>query len=246
MTYNLKELQSDEIQSVVREAELKSGKQIVGLISHELRTPLSIISSNVQLLKAFNYNLDDKMVKSTFLLCEEAIGSLTNFIESVYFLHSAFKGEMKVQRREVELHSLIDNLVAKVGKNVFNKSRIVVTKEINGDPFFTDETLLKKCLENLLENALNFSSGEVRFKIVSEKNELVISIADRGIGFPPDEKEQVFEPFKRGSNVKMISGCGIGLAIVKICVDLLEGNLNLKSELNQGSEFIIKIRNHEC
>ncbi|WP_372772471.1 sensor histidine kinase [Mangrovibacterium sp.] len=246
MTFSLKDSNTDELKKLVRLAELKSGRQIISLISHEMRTPLSIISSNVQLLKSFNYELNDTMVNDTFLLCEEAIGSLTDFIESVYFLNTAFKGEVKVHYSGVDLVTFINELVEKVAGSEFNHNRIQVTKENLSDPFFTDKVLLKRCLEHLLVNALNFSSEDVQLKLSSVKDELVITIEDHGIGIPADEKDLIFEPFKRCSNVKMISGCGIGLAIVRMCIELLEGDIDFTSTLNQGSTFIIKIRNHEC
>ncbi|WP_163711591.1 sensor histidine kinase [Mangrovibacterium lignilyticum] len=246
MTFNLKDISDDKVQDLVREAEFKSGKQIISLISHEMRTPLSIISSNVQLLKSFRFNLDEKMVNDTFLLCEEAISSLTDFIENVYFLNTAFKGEVKARYSPVDLNLFIDEVVNKAADSEFNRSRIKVKKEILMDPFFTDRILLMRCLDNLLVNALNFSSEDIQLEVLSRENELVITIEDQGIGIPGEEKELVFEPFKRCSNVKMISGCGIGLPIVKICVGLLGGSIDFTSKLNQGTEFIIKIRNHEC
>lgn len=246
MTLNLKEIGDEEIQSLIQKAELNSGKQIISLISHEMRTPLSIISSNVQLLKSFSFNLDDKMVNDTFMLCEEAISSLTKFIENIYFLNAAFKGEVRVSYSPVNLDSLIDELVKQVPNGEFNCSRIRVVKEIKKDPFFTDKILLKRCLSSLLINALNFSSEDVYLKVLSGENELVITLADQGIGIPSEEEELIFEPFKRCSNVKMISGCGIGLPIVKMCVELLKGSIDFTSKLNQGTKFIVKIRNHEC
>jgi len=246
MTFNLKDIEDGEIQSLIRQAEFDSGKQVISLISHEMRTPLSIISSNVQLLKSFSFNLDDKMVKDTFTLCEEAISSLTKFIENIYFLNSAFKGDVRVHCSPVDLNSFIDEVVRQVANSEFNQSRICVKKEMLSEPFFTDKVLLKRCLDSLLTNALNFSSEDVQLKVLSGKNELVITIADHGIGIPEDELDLVFEPFKRCSNVRMISGCGIGLPIVKMCVDLLKGRIDFTSKVNQGTEFIIKISNHEC
>ena len=246
MTFNLKSMNEEDISSLVRETELKSGKQIISLISHEMRTPLSIISSNVQLLKSFQYNLSDKMVKDTFLLCEEAISSLTSFIEDVYFLNTAFKGEVRVRKEPVVLDSFLDEVVTEASNSEFNRDRIRMVKENVCGPFFTDKLLLKRCMKNLLLNALNFSSEEVMLKVLFREEELVVTIADQGIGIPEAEEDLIFEPFKRCSNVKMISGCGIGLSIVKICVDLLEGSIDFSSSLNQATEFIIKIRNHEC
>ncbi len=246
MAFNTKDICADEVQSLIKEAEINSGRQIIRLISHEMRTPLSIISSNVQLLKSFTYGLDEKMVKNTFLLCEEAISSLTKIIESINFINSAFKGDVTASYGYINLSSFIDEVVNHVSDSDFNKSRIVLTKEIKNDPFSTDKILLKRCLDNLLTNALNFSSEDVQLKVLSCENELIITIADQGIGIPAEEKDFIFEPFQRCSNVKMISGCGIGLPIVKMCVELLKGSLDFTSKLNQGTEFTIKIRNHEC
>lgn len=245
MNSNLNELDEKEIQRLIRSAELKSGKQIISVISHEMRNPLAIISSNIQLLKAYNYDLDDKIVSDTFSLCEEAVRSLTNFIGEVYFLNTAFKGDVKANYTRVNLDSLLEDVVNTCSNSDFNRSRIQIEKQTSLNLINSDKDLLKRILIHLMKNALNFSSDLVQIEVKSNEHELVVAVADRGIGIPKEEIDLIFEPFKRCSNVRMISGSGIGLAIVKVCVDLLEGKIDFESIQNQGTKFIIKIRNHE-
>lgn len=244
MNSNPKELEEKDIQELIRAAELKSGKQIISVISHEMRNPLAIISSNIQLLKEYTYNLDDKIVNDTFLLCEEAIRSLTNFIGEIYFLNTAFKGHVRINIREIHLDSLLIDVVNSCSNSAFNLSRMEIQMPESPAVIYSDKELLKRILNQLVKNALNFSSDTVRIEVLTNEDELVVIVEDRGIGIPEDEKSLIFEPFKRCSNVRMISGSGIGLAIVKVCVELLEGNIDFESTQNQGTKFIIKIRNH--
>ena len=68
-----------------------------------------------------------------------------------------------------------------------------------------------------------------------------ITITDRGIGIAPEDLQQLFEPFHRGQNVRRIPGTGLGLIVVKKCVDLHRGEIYLDSQLNQGTRAVVTI-----
>nr|WP_290427049.1 ATP-binding protein [Algoriphagus limi] len=99
-------------------------------------------------------------------------------------------------------------------------------------------------LTNLLANSLKYSEGKsnpeltINFENLSE---LQISIKDFGIGIPEKDQKDLFSSFFRATNVKNIQGSGLGLSIVKEFVNLHQGTIEVKSEVNKGSEFIVKI-----
>jgi signal transduction histidine kinase len=106
-----------------------------------------------------------------------------------------------------------------------------------------DEKLLRSMLSNLLSNAIKYSpqGGSISLSLEFQLNDLIIKVQDRGIGISSEDQKQLFEPFYRGKNVKTISGTGLGLVVVKKCVDLHQGNIAINSEVSQGTTCIITI-----
>ena len=224
-------------------SELEPERQLISSVSHELRTPLAIISSNVQLLRKFNYQLDENIVKETFLLCEEAIESIGSFIDDVHFLNVSYKGELEVNITQVDLEDLFIDFAEKMSLSEFNRNRIKLETNFNHHSFNTDKELLEKILLNVIDNALKFSSETVNLRAFTTDTKLVVEVEDHGIGIPEDELAWILEPFKRSRNAKMITGCGLGMAIVKKCIDVLHGEIEISSELDEGSSVKIKILN---
>jgi signal transduction histidine kinase len=103
--------------------------------------------------------------------------------------------------------------------------------------------LLRHIFTNLLTNAVKYSEAgqAVRFELKREGNELVCAIVDRGIGIPDADREWLFTAFQRGQNVGERPGTGLGLVIVKRCVDLHGGKIKIESELGRGTTVIVKI-----
>src|SRR5690606_33540875 len=94
----------------------------------------------------------------------------------------------------------------------------------------SDSDCLYQIFENLLSNAIKYSkhNGEVDFKLWYEDEALHASIKDEGIGIAKSEHDQIFERFFRAKNVGIIEGSGLGLSIVKKCIDLTDGNISFE------------------
>ncbi|NJO89248.1 MAG: ATP-binding protein [Chloroflexia bacterium] len=111
-----------------------------------------------------------------------------------------------------------------------------------------DEKEFEIIFNNLLSNAIkyNIDNGEIHFIIESRKEQLTISMKDTGIGMSEEETAKVFRDFIRIKNVKTqnISGTGLGLSIVKKIVSLYGGQINLKSIVDKGTEFVIVLPLH--
>jgi K+-sensing histidine kinase KdpD len=238
---------SETLEKKLKEAHLleknnmysDSGKQIISSLTHELRAPLTVIMSNIGLLKKFNYDVDSKIVNETFYLCDEAIKSMTRFVEDISLLNGFNKNEWKAEYNERNIISFLEDLIQKLPDHYRNRIRTEGNFEVN--VFHTDGHLLSMILNHVIKNALQFSAEEVLLKVHCSKEELVVQVKDLGIGIPESEIDQVFEPFYRGSNVKMMPGSGIGLAIVKRSMDLLKGTIEVNSLIDHGTTFNIKI-----
>ena len=238
---------SETLEKKLKEARLleknnmysDSGKQIISSLTHELRAPLTVITSNIDLLKKFNYDVDSKIVNETFYLCDEAIKSMTRFVEDISLLNGFNKNEWKAEYKERNIISFLDDLIRELPDHFRSRIRTEGNFEVN--VFYTDGYLLSMILNHVIKNALQFSAEEVFLKVHCSKEELVVQVKDLGIGIPESEIDQVFEPFYRGSNVKMMPGSGIGLAIVKRSMDLLKGTIEVNSLIDHGTTFNIKI-----
>jgi signal transduction histidine kinase len=109
---------------------------------------------------------------------------------------------------------------------------------------YLDEKLLYSILSNLLSNAIKYSSPQstVYFTLTCEPDVVSFQVKDEGIGIPEGEQGKIFEPFCRGRNAGNVTGSGLGMAVVKKCLDLHQGELSVESQLGIGTTFTIKIR----
>lgn len=108
-------------------------------------------------------------------------------------------------------------------------------------PIVADALRLRQMVENLVSNALKYSEGPVQIRLLRQCENYRIEIHDRGIGIPPAEQARLFEPFFRASNAEAQHGYGLGLSIVKDCVEQHGGQLRCSSTVNQGTVFQIDL-----
>ena len=106
-----------------------------------------------------------------------------------------------------------------------------------------DEELMRQVLVNLLSNAVKYSAPQQQVDLIAqiENNQLKIIVKDKGIGIPENDLKYIFDAFHRASNAEKIKGTGLGLTIVKQCVELHKGIIQINSKLNEGTEVIVKI-----
>jgi signal transduction histidine kinase len=104
---------------------------------------------------------------------------------------------------------------------------------------FQDASILRKVIFNGLSNALKFSEKEVVLRVEKLDNSAVITIIDQGIGISEEDQKHLFERFFRGGNATVIQGTGLGLHLVDRYMRLLGGKIEIKSELNKGTELSI-------
>ncbi len=124
-----------------------------------------------------------------------------------------------------------------------NKHTITFDSQGSCKNAYMDEKLLRSILSNLLDNAIKYSpqSRNVYFTLVGAQGKATFRIQDEGIGIPPADQQQLFEPFYRGKNVDSIAGTGLGLTVVKKCVDLQGGKITVDSEVGVGTTFTVML-----
>lgn len=220
--------------------------QIISSLSHELRTPLTILSSNLQLLKSTNLNLEATIRAETFQLCEEALNSVTKFLDGIHFLNLANKQELRKNPTVFNLDELIEEVLNKRNTSFYQSDRIKIEAGFKQMQVCTDRDLLTKVLIHILDNAYKFSAKEVIVKMNIENQYLIIEVEDQGVGIPLGETSLIFMPFYRCDNVKMLSGTGLGLSIAQKAIKCLDGEIEITSEIKKGTKVKLKILLDEC
>ncbi|MCU4675147.1 ATP-binding protein [Catenovulum sp. 2E275] len=212
-------------------------------MSHELRTPIQSILGygeliNESLMLDENFELLDDMDKIT-----KNAERLLAMINSLLDLAKIEAGKLDLQLIELN----IDRIVADI-KDVIpplaakNKNRLVINSQVKNFKFFADKDKLEQVLINLLSNACKFTeNGEVSLVISKSAQYLIFKITDTGIGLSEEQQSYIFEEFRQvdGGQNRKFSGTGLGLAISKKFVELMGGQIQLKSKLGEGSCFSV-------
>lgn len=219
-------------------------KRFIADASHELKTPITSLRSEIEV------GLNDKKMTlkdSKLLLASnlEEVIKLQNLIETLLTLSK--KEELRVDNnfQSVSLEKVIANALKKLNGSV-KKKNIRINAETRNIHVRGLEDKLTELFVILLDNAIKFSFDGTRIDIKIQKNSAFarISLKDQGIGISQSDLKHVFDRFYRAdfSRVKINEqGFGLGLSIAKEIVNLHSGSINVKSKLNKGTEFIVKL-----
>ena len=215
-------------------------------VSHELRTPLnSIIGFSTALKDEMLGKLNEKQKNYTNKILTSAI-HLTGLINDILDMT---KIEAKGMKLNLAFFSPVGTIkeVINIIEPLANEKNIQIEliNKFEGE-IFIDYQKLKQIIYNLLGNAIKFSyeNSKVIIKIYKKEKNVYIEIKDFGIGIEKKNHDKVFEKFVQLDNIytKKYSSTGLGLTITKEFVKMLGGEINLKSELNKGTTFILKFK----
>jgi len=224
-------------------SELRS--KFVTMASHEFKTPLTAILGSAEILEKYGETLaPDKRLRNIFRI-QESVKRMNSMLNDIIIMGKSSTGKLELKSTAVDLNVFVQNLIDDLLQRESKKSHPKLNVNINGLPkdVLVDSEIIRQGLENILSNALKFSSSEteVNFDAYMDKGNIIFKIKDEGIGIPEEDKEKLFEPFHKGSNVGNLSGTGLGLTIVKRAVDMHQGTIEINSEENKGTEVIIEI-----
>ena len=215
-------------------------RNFVSMASHEFRTPLTIIDGHARRLIKTKDTLPPAEIGERAGKIRAAVLRLTHLIDNLLNSARLFDGGATLYFHPAEMD------MAALLREVCQLHREMVPGAVIGEhlssaamPMIGDAKLLYLLFSNLLSNAVKYSPGGGAIEVAAEMraDEVVVTVADRGIGIPASDLERLFERYHRGSNVSGIVGTGVGLYLVKMVADLHHGRVEVRSAEGAGSRF---------
>ena len=218
-------------------------------VAYDIKKPINkIFETNNNLIEnkgkynSENINNHTRLVKQN---CYRLIRLLSN----VEYVSRIDNGTCTLELRKCDIVKLVENIV-KISKTYTDKKGIDISfkSEVNKKILSLDIDKVEKIILNILSNAIKFTDtgGRIDINLYMENEQVCISIKDTGIGIPKDKTEVIFENFEQ-LDTTLSRGCegtGMGLSVVKKLANLNNIKINVESELNKGSEFIITLPNN--
>jgi signal transduction histidine kinase len=239
-----KRAQSELDRALAAERELSELKSsFVSLISHEFRTPLGITMSAVELLRNYRERLTPAKLKELLDDIYAATLRMSGLMEQALLLGRVEAGKLTHRPGPIDLEIIAGRLVDETLSATQRQCPVQFHAENSLAGAQGDEGLLRHIFSNLLSNAVKYSpdGGEVRFTARRENGQAVFLVRDRGIGIPEADRARLFQAFHRASNVGQTPGTGLGLLIVKRCVELQGGTITYESRAGVGTEFTVRL-----
>ncbi len=231
-------------QKLAQEKELGELKlQFFSMVSHEFRTPLSSILGSAQILDETLQPIVEKQKLKSLHRIRSAAQLMTQLLADILTLARAEAGKLEFNPKLVEMQTFCLNLLEDLQPLSNSQHSIQFSMQGQCTYAWVDEKLLYSILSNLISNAIKYSpnGGLINVKFIYDSSVLVFEITDEGIGMSRETQNCLYEPFQRGRNVGGILGTGLGLAVVKKCLDLHHGTISVASEVDVGTTFTVTI-----
>lgn len=233
----LQRSQTEVKKALEKERELNELKsRFVSMASHEFRTPLSTILTSASLIGRYTApGTEEKRAKHVNRI-KSAVGNLTNILNDFLSLSKLEEGHFKNKPEKFNLNALIIKIVDEL-KMITKPNQVIIYNHKGMTDVFLDITFTRNICINLLSNAIKYSEKDIFINSEITSQYINITVRDQGIGIPKEEQEYLFTRFFRAKNATNIQGTGLGLNIVRKYLELMNGTIEFKSELNEGTRF---------
>lgn len=217
-------------------------QQFINFAVHEFKNPLSAIRSSNAMLQEYGERMTELTRQQHYQTIEAEVQRMLDLINDMLTLGKLNAGvaalDLQPMDFEATIHSVLDEV-----RHVHPEQDFDLTIHPGLYAMNADGKMIRQVLLNLLGNAARYSPDHltIAVDVRREGAAIVLTVADRGIGVPPQDLPTLFEPFKRGSNVGSIAGTGLGLSIVKQSVELHGGRIEVQSELGVGTTFRVHL-----
>ena len=211
-------------------------------VSHELKTPLAVMGNYATMLQRPGLTEEEKNEYARAI--SEASRRLAQLITNILKLNKLENQQIFPKTEEYDLGEQICQCLLQF-EDAWERKNLNIETDIQEDVRIrSDGELLSLVWNNLLSNAVKFTpeGGTVSLALRTEGQDVVVSVSDTGCGMDPQTGMHIFEKFYQGDTSHATQGNGLGLALVKRVVDILNGEIGIQSVLGQGSTFTVRFK----
>jgi PAS domain S-box-containing protein len=237
-----KKAENELLKALAREKELGQLKSnFVAMVSHEFRTPLGVILSSAEILDMYLDQLAPEERREQLQSIQKNTKRMARLMEEVLLLGMVEAGKMDYKPASADLPAFCRHLIDELHSATDRKCPVLFHAPSIPMDAFADKRLLRHIFSNLLSNAVKYSpaGSPVEFEIERRGNEAICRIRDHGVGIPEQDLSWLFNAFHRGRNVAHLPGTGLGLTIVKRCVELHHGKIRVESSVGKGTTVTV-------
>ena len=243
----LRESEERSRQALLKEQELNELKSnFVAMVSHEFRNPMTTIRMAMEILEFNSDKLTNERRTKYFDRINNAIRQMLQLLDEILFLSKTEAAKLEYKPAPLNLENFCRELTEIIQFGVGSQHIIAFTSQGEPAQGEMDEDLLTCIFTNLLSNAIKYSPEQsiVRFDLNCKDGIATLRVQDQGVGIPLQDQVKLFQTFYRASNVGRIQGTGLGLTIVKKCVELHGGQIQLESQQNVGTTVTVTLPLH--
>jgi len=232
--------QSDVALESERQARQEQ-RNFLAMVSHEFKTPLGIISASASLVSICK--LDQHEASVEFGKIQRAVTRMEGLIDTCLSDDWLDSSGMQARLGLVSVRKIVAEIVEERVGRVVAVDRLRVVEKVFFPRIVSDGQLLKIAISNLVDNAIKYSDSSASIEIFIDRNEgdVLISVADHGIGIEDDEVKYIFDKYYRSERVYKKGGAGLGLHIVRRISEVLGGGVEVESRYGEGSRFTLRL-----
>ena len=220
-------------------------RELIANVSHDLRTPLAIVKGYVETLLIKEENTTKEERTKYLKTSMSSLDRLEKLIAQLFEYSKLEAKQIEPQKEPFFISELVQDVVAKYQILATEKNIEIQMKANTPVPLvFADVGLVEQVIQNLMDNALQFTpvGGKIWIKLTPNTENVEITVRDTGPGIPENEQSHIFDRYRRASRTGNKSkGAGLGLAIVKKILELHDTSIRVSSKLNEGTSFIFQL-----
>jgi len=233
-----------EVEQLLLDNE-KRKDEFLAVLAHELRNPLAPIRNGLQILRL--RAAADALVQNTLAMMDRQMTHLVRLVDDLLDVSRITRGKLELRRQKVLLSDVLASAVEATTTLIEAKDHKLVI-DVAPDPVFVfgDPNRLAQVFSNLLSNSAKYTErgGEIRLSLRCADGEVIVTVADSGIGIAPDALPGIFDMFTQiePKHARSEGGLGIGLALVRMLIEMHDGRVQANSAgVNRGSTFTVRL-----
>ncbi len=210
-------------------------------VSHEMKTPLAVMQNYGTLLQSPELSEDKRIEYAKGVT--DASHRLAEMVTNILKLNRLENQQIYPLKAEYDLGEQLCECLLQF-ENIWEQAEIEIDTDIAEDvKVNADSELLSLVWNNLFSNAFKFTDkgGKVSVSLAVSEQSAIVKIKDTGCGIPPEVGRHIFEKFYQGETSRSVQGNGLGLALVKRVIDIIQGEISIESEVGVGSTFTVKL-----